>query len=208
MKEWKDRVSEILKKQKFGKDSFLIMILGGILLLVIAWPTSSGKKQSGSDGRNSAEEASLVKEQTSGNSTAAGESNSEYAAGMEMRLTQLLESVQGVGRVQVMITYASGYELVPLQETTRNSDRTEETDANGGTRTILAESLSQETVYTVDDQGNQVPYVLRMKEPEVIGVAVCAQGGGDAAVRQNITQVIQSLFRIEANRIIVTRMKS
>lgn len=208
MKEWKDRVSEILKKQKFGKDSFLIMILGGILLLVIAWPTGSGKKQSGSARRNSAEEASLVKEQTSGNSTAAGESNSEYAAGMEMRLTQLLESVQGVGRVQVMITYASGYELVPLQETTRNSDRTEETDANGGTRTILAESLSQETVYTVDDQGNQVPYVLRMKEPEVIGVAVCAQGGGDAAVRQNITQVIQSLFRIEANRIIVTRMKS
>lgn len=208
MKEWKDRVSEILKKQKFGKDSFLIMILGGILLLVIAWPTGSGKKQSGSDRRNSADEAALVKEQTSGSSAAAGENNSEYAADMEMRLTQLLESVQGVGRVQVMITYASGYELVPLQETTRNSDRTEETDANGGTRTILAESLSQETVYTVDDQGNQVPYVLRMKEPEVVGVAVCAQGGGDAAVRQNITQVIQSLFRIEANRIIVTRMKS
>lgn len=208
MKEWKDKFGRILKNQKFGKDSFLIMILGGILLLIIAWPTSSGKRQQNMVGRTGDGETTVLKDQAAQSSAMSGENHTAYAAEMEERLTQLLESVQGVGKVQVMITYASGYELVPLQETTRNSDRTEETDANGGTRTILAESLSQETVYTVDEQGNQVPYVLRMKEPEIIGVAVCAQGGGEASIRQNITEVIQSLFRIEANRIIVTRMKS
>ena len=68
--------------------------------------------------------------------------------------------------------------------------------------------MSQQTVYTVDEQGNQIPYVLSTNEPEIIGVAVCAQGGGDPTIQRNITEVIQSLFRIEANRIIVTRMKS
>lgn len=38
-------MKEILKGQKFGKDSLLILILAGLLLLVIAWPTKSTEQK-------------------------------------------------------------------------------------------------------------------------------------------------------------------
>ncbi len=212
MAECKEKAKQLWKKQKFGRDSFLIMILGGMLLLVIAWPT--GKKNSDNH---------VLQEYTYGQSRTVGggsahasgdygrEERTElesYAADVEERLEQMLEAMEGVGETEVMITYASDYELVPLQEVTQSSLETQEADAGGGTRIVQEQSLSQETVYTTDEAGNQVPYVITMKEPEIIGVAVCAQGGGNPVIQTNITEVIQSLFRIEANRIIVTRMKS
>ncbi|MGN1159463.1 MAG: hypothetical protein ACI4SE_04625 [Lachnospiraceae bacterium] len=214
MADWKEKWNKIWKNQKFGKDSFLIMILGGMLLLVIALPTGSGKKQKDnvqSTENNSASVNAGTVSDIVVAGYASGQTGSEllmYTERTEERLKAVLEAMEGVGKVEVMITYASGYELVPLQETTRSSSGTEETDASGGTRTIQEESMSQQTVYTVDEQGNQIPYVISTNEPEIIGVAVCAQGGGDPAIQRNITEVIQSLFRIEANRIIVTRMKS
>ena len=189
------------------------MILGGMLLLVIALPTGSGKKQK--DTAQKTESSTSVNMGTEtvfdgvgSGERQTGESLSAYTDRMEKRLISILEAMEGVGEVEVMITYASGYELVPLQEMTKSSSGTEETDASGGTRTIQEESMVQETVYTVDEQGNQIPYVISTKEPEIIGVAVCAQGGGNPVIQRNITEVIQSLFRIEANRIVVTRMKS
>ncbi len=219
MVEWKEKAKTLWKKQKFGKDSFLIMILGGLLLLVIAWPTDSEGEQKRSDTQSASQYNSGT-----GNGNYIGTQSrtdadnrynlqnqtelSLYAADMEARLVQILEAMEGVGEVEVMITYATNYELVPLQEVTQSSSGTQEADANGGTRTVNEQSLTQQTVYTTDEQGNQVPYVISTKEPEIIGVAVCAQGGGNPVIQTSITEVIQSLFRIEANRIIVTRMKS
>lgn len=209
MTDWKEKWHQIWKRQKFGKDSFLIMILGGLLLLVIALPTGSGKKQKDTRGDNENGTTINVREAAApGNSIPTDDELSVYTKYMEERLKDILESMEGVGEAEVMITYASGYELVPLQEITKSNDRTEETDANGGTRMIQVESLTQETVYTVDEQGNQIPYVLSIREPAIVGVAVCAQGGGNPVIQRNITALIQSLFRIEANRIVVTRMKS
>lgn len=36
-----EKIRTLLKGQKFGKDSLIILILAGLLLLVIAWPTKS-----------------------------------------------------------------------------------------------------------------------------------------------------------------------
>lgn len=206
MKELKEKIIRLWKSQKFGKDSFLIMILGGLLLLVIAWPVE--KKESSKEG--STQSGLMVSSSDTMNLSQGAETQnlSAYAQSMEERLTGILESMEGVGKVEVMITYASSYEMVPLQEVSSSTHATSETDSNGGSRTIQEESLSQETVYTVDEHGNQVPYVIGTREPEIIGVAVSAQGGASPVIQKNITDVIQSLFRIEANRIIVTRMKS
>lgn len=206
MRDWKEKISELWKKQKFGKDSFLIMILGGLLLLIIAWPTDEKR-----DSQNQVLQSGLMS--SSDGMISSTESNqskelSGYIQAMEERLSRMLESMEGVGKVEVMITYASNYELVPLQQVTKSSSETAEADSSGGSRVIKQQNSSEETVFTMDEQGNQVPYVVTTKEPQIIGIAVSAQGGGNPVIQKNITEVIQSLFRIEANRIIVTRMKS
>ncbi len=211
MAEWKEKAKTLWKKQKFGKDSFLIMILGGVLLLIIAWPTEKDGSDSGSKEVAYEQNVNHVYENTyTGIDSDIGNHTelAVYTTDMEKRLEQILETMEGVGEVEVMITYASDYEIVPLQEVTQSSSGTQEADANGGTRIVQEQSMTQQTVYTTDEEGNQVPYVISMKEPEIIGVAVCAQGGGNPVIQTNITEVIQSLFRIEANRIIVTKMKS
>lgn len=212
MAEWKERAKALWKKQRFGRDSFLIMILGGLLLLIIAWPTEKQKTGNQESQQYFARQSGNTNSVNTYTGTDAGyKSGTEleaYANRMELSLEEILEAMDGVGEARVMITYASDYELVPLQEVMQSSSGTQEADANGGTRIVQEQSMTQQTVYTTDDAGNQVPYVITMKQPEIIGVAVCAHGGGDPAIQTNITQVIQSLFRIEANRIIVTKMKS
>lgn len=209
MADWKEKVSRFFKTQKFGKDSFLIMILGGLLLLVIAWPIGDGKEtkepQSRYDAMYGGGESSNLSVQPQ--SALERTDMAVYAKETEERLQELLQTIDGVGRVEVMITYASSYEIVPLTEVTQNTSSTLETDS-GGARTVNERNTSESVVYTVDGAGNQVPCVITTKEPEVVGVAVSAEGGGSASIRQTVTQVIQSLFRIEANRIVVTRMKS
>ena len=44
--------------------------------------------------------------------------------------------------------------------------------------------------------------------PQVEGVAVSAEGGGNAKTVQNITEAIQALFGIEAHKIKIVKMIS
>ena len=48
---------------------------------------------------------------------------------------------------------------------------------------------------------------MKEKSPIVEGVTVVAQGGGNAEVQKNISDVIQALFGVEAHKIIVVKMK-
>ena len=50
-------------------------------------------------------------------------------------------------------------------------------------------------------------YVSKIREPSIEGVTVVAQGGGNAVIQKNITEVIQALFGIEAHKIKVVKMK-
>lgn len=117
-------------KKLFRKDNLLVLILAGILLFVIALPTKDSSKESG-DALNLTE---------AGRGTEGGRADLEfteeaayleYAAALEMRLTEALADMADVGRVRVMITLKSSSELVVERETPVSRSRTTETDAQG-----------------------------------------------------------------------------
>ena len=64
----------------------------------------------------------------------------------------------------------------------------------------------EETVYEKDENGNQVPYVVKELEPEIAGVLIVAEGGGDPVTVNNITEAVMSLFDIDAHKIKVMKM--
>ncbi len=64
------------------------------------------------------------------------------------------------------------------------------------------------TVYEKLSDGSNVPYIIKKNTPEIEGVLVVAQGGGNASICVDITSVIQALFGIEAHKIKVVKMKS
>ena len=189
-------------KKKLTKENMAIMALLGILLMVIAIPLKKTETQ---------------KDQTAApenKSTASGTQETEeedntggYAGELEERLESLLASMEGVGNVKVMVILDSSREQVVEKDIPSTMDTTKETDSTGGSRDVINSRQEETTVYVTDSAGNKTPYVSKIREPSIEGVTVVAQGGGNAVIQKNITEVIQALFGIEAHKIKVVKMK-
>lgn len=200
-------------KEKMTKDNFLIMILLGILLLVVAWPVREEEDKNMSQSGQWDSKSAILDLSGSGDS-GLGTSNSpasvatpEYAAYLEEALEQLLSTMDGVGKVRVMITLEDcGETLVEKDQVSRRNGSTE-VDSAGGSRNTTDISQEESTVFS--GQGSaESPFIRQVKYPKVLGVAVSAQGGGNAATAQKITGTIQALFGIDAHKIIIVKMIS
>ncbi|MFR9233373.1 MAG: stage III sporulation protein AG [Eisenbergiella massiliensis] len=189
-------------KKKLTKENMAIMALLGILLMVIAIPvkkTETQKDQTAAPENKST--ASGTQE------TEEGDNTGGYAGELEERLESLLASMEGVGNVKVMVTLDSSREQVVEKDIPSTMDTTKETDSTGGSRDVINSRQEETTVYVTDSAGNKTPYVSKIREPSIEGVTVVAQGGGNAVIQKNITEVIQALFGIEAHKIKVVKMK-
>lgn len=210
----KVREKEIKKKitGKFTRDNFLIIILAGVLLLVIAWPVKEDNTDTGTQIQSGQWDSKgnimdLQSDSTQNTGTDAKEGGGElrsYASYLETSLEELLCTMDGVGKVRVMVTLKNSGEAVVEKDkvTVRNS--TTEVDSAGGSRNTADISDEEETVYG----GSNVPYITKVLAPSVEGVVVSAQGGDNAIIIQNITEAIQALFGIEAHKIKVVKMIS
>ena len=189
-------------KKKLTKENMAIMALLGILLMVIAIPVKKTETQK--DQTAAPENKSIA----SGTQETEEEGNpGGYAGELEERLESLLASMEGVGNVKVMVTLDSSREQVVEKDIPSTMGTTKETDSTGGSRDVINSRQEETTVYVTDSAGNKTPYVSKIREPSIEGVTVVAQGGGNAVIQKNITEVIQALFGIEAHKIKVVKMK-
>ena len=189
-------------KKKLTKENMAILALLGILLMVIALPVKktentrdeTGLSDTGSDTMKTSE-------------TEKDDGDGSYTQEVENRLEALLSSMDGVGEVKVMVTLSSSVEQVVEKDVPYSMDTTKETDSAGGSRDVVNSKQEETTVYVTDQAGNKTPYISKTLEPAIEGVTVVAQGGGNAVVQKNITDVIQALFGVEAHKIKVAQMK-
>lgn len=189
-------------KKKLTKENMAIMALLGILLMVIAIPVKKTETQKDQTAAPENQSAASGTQETGKEEYAGG-----YAGELEERLESLLASMEGVGNVKVMVTLDSSREQVVEKDIPSTMDTTKETDSTGGSRDVINSRQEETTVYVTDSAGNKTPYVSKIREPSIEGVTVVAQGGGNAVIQKNITEVIQALFGIEAHKIKVVKMK-
>lgn len=199
-------------KKKLTKENMAVVALLGLLLMVIAIPADrfSGDVQENAgkdirEGTSATQEGMETGEAADGGDAASG--GEGYAKRMEEELQELLSAMEGVGEVKVMITIRDLGEQVVEKDVPSESGWVSETDSAGGTRESESARQEESTVYITDSEGNRTPYISRTTQPEIEGVTVVAQGGGDALIQKNITEVIQALFDIEAHKIKVVKMK-
>ncbi len=194
-----------MKEKILKKENMLIFALVGILLLVIAMPIDSGKA------KEEKKDDTQAKEGSDGMNAVYGmeqrDEMLEYSLALEERIEEFLSSMDGVGEVQVMVTLAESKELIVEKDEPVIRSTVTETDGSGGTRSTNESNYDYETIYETDSEGNKIPYVIKQVEPKIQGITVAAQGGGNAVIQKNISDVLEALFHVEAHKIKVVKMK-
>ena len=110
----------------------------------------------------------------------------QYQTQLEEQLAELISQLQGAGKTTVMVTLATGEETVYAVDTQTGELQQQETHVLLQDGSALAE-----TTYL----------------PQVCGVAVLCEGGGDVRVAARITELLRSLLALPSNRICVEQRK-
>lgn len=176
-----------------------LIVLAGIVLILCSLPlgqSTSGKKESDTG----------AQEKTENDMAEIGAALS-YRDSLEKEVEELLGRMEGVGQVKVMIHISRTSEKVLKEDSSVDTEDTEETDSQGGSRSVTTRSEDKTVIYTVDGNGHEVPYVVLEKMPVIDGIAVVAKGGGNASVKSEVTALLEALFHLEANQISVSQME-
>ncbi|MBU5460958.1 stage III sporulation protein AG [Anaerostipes sp. MSJ-23] len=174
----RDKLKNII--ETIGIKKIILMLALGIFLILFSFPSASKTQKKQKETTISQEDSTDV-----------------YVKKQEQRLVRALKQVEGVGKVKVMITVKSSTESVinkdsPYEESTNEKEKT----VKEGEETIL-----------VEEDGKKVPYVIKKIEPEVEGVVVVAQGGGNDVVSRNIVEAVSVLFHISSYKVKVLKME-
>ena len=113
----------------------------------------------------------------------------------ERRMEELLGRMDGVGRVQVMLTLKNGPEL----ELAEDAD---DTDRDGELR------RQREPVTLNRGSGYQDVVVTRETYPVYLGAVVVCQGAGSGGIRLAVTEAVAALTGLPADRITVVQWDS
>lgn len=196
----------------FRRDNLLILVLLGVLLFIVALPVKKEDPAATDTGMEITEQYNAGILTSSGQQNVAQQetvdvgtqavtagSTEEYAAYLEEKLKKMLESIRGVGEVEVMITLESSEERIVEKDMTAERSQTEEQDSAGGTRTVSSSNTGYQTVYQEGSQGS--PFVVKTLTPKVEGVLVVAEGAGKGNMTGEITQIAQALFGVEAHKV-------
>lgn len=175
-----------------GNRKFIFLLAAGLILAMIVFP--SGPVQEGAE---ETEAQPAVQDAQSAQS---------YADELERRLEKVLSTIEGAGRVEVMVTISASSEQVLQNDLSRQESVTRETDAQGGVRNNYEISEDSQTV--LYGEGNGEPYVVKELMPQVEGVVVSCEGGDRASIQAEISAAVQALFDIPTHKIKVCKMAS
>ena len=147
--------------EKLGKDRLAILLIGGLLLLVVTIPTKKEDKQSVLYATKQNQSQSIQSKNGSDKSDYSGleitasvlETYDLYSEYLESKLCSILQNMNGAGKVEVFITLHDAGSIIVEKDISyrRNND----SKNDGKTTTSSAEyEDKQETIYTVDENGN------------------------------------------------------
>lgn len=184
-------------RKKLIENAAIVAIIG--IIIIIAGSAILGGGKNDDD---------AIERQYTGNSGEASRKNTTDMNQTEERLKSILSQVQGVGKVDVMITYETTSENVPAYDTKKNRNRTEEKDGDGGTRSIEQEEYDSMLAYEESATGGEkTPVILKELEPKVRGVLVVAEGAENISVRERICNAVSVVLDIPMHKVEVIERK-
>ena len=232
--DWKGHISKF--GGKMTKEKWLFLLLLGVLLMILSFPLPGGERsekkknvkaqsseagfgtgavplwtgeshasgtgnggQEGDFGSSDGQEASPV-------AAPVGKEGS-YEAQLEARIKDILKSVEGVGKVDVMVVLKSSSEKVVRVDRSTSTNTTQERDSGGGARDVTSSQMEENTVLAGSGTGTggNSPIIEKEISPEISGIIISAEGGGSGAVKTEISQAMEALFGLPPHKIKVLK---
>ena len=194
MKELLEKIKKHLEEmnnKKFINNLFIILLVSIIFLIVANVFLDSNKKDPEDTMDDDPKEYSSSIEE-------------DYSSYLEKKLINILSKLDGVGKVNIMVTLEDSAEKIAAANTTTTSENTTENDSEGGTRELHREDLTVQVV-TKGNDGSML--VVKEIKPSVQGVIVVAEGAKDPVVKETLYEAVKTVLGIKANKVQVYSSK-
>ncbi len=169
-----EKLFKVLMRYKY------LLLVVAVGLALILWPTAEGNSSNADSG--------------------------DYPAfsldEMEKKLESALASVDGAGRVEVMLTLHSDMHVLVQEDVNSQSSRKMEE----GVMTDY-DTTSQRKTVVVSSGSNQQPIITRRIYPEFEGAVVVCDGGDKAGIRLAISEAVSALTGLGSDKITILKMK-
>ncbi|NFD09539.1 stage III sporulation protein AG [Clostridium botulinum] len=195
IKNWFKKLETNPKNNKKNMN-ILIVVLVGVLFLIAG---STFKKDSVMSKNENPKNKQTQEEKIE-------VENDDYEKETQNKLKTTLEKIDGVGKVEVMITFESGEEKVPAVNINNSTNKSVEKDTEGGTRNTTQENEGSSVVVTNDGDKTQ-PLIVKEYKPKITGVCIVAEGAEDNITKLRIPKAVVDLFSLAENKVNVYPMK-
>jgi len=119
-------------------------------------------------------------------------------------LERVLTQVPGAGKVSAVVLLDSSTRLVLAENTRTSTERIDEKDANGGTRTSTRETRDSQYLMARTASGaSEAPVVTQYLAPQIRGVLVVADGAADPRVAALLYQAVQTVLSVPMYKIAI-----
>lgn len=189
--------------KKFGKLQWLLLLgaLGVASMLANSFMQFDPKQKTVSTPTTSDGDVSAF-------SSKKAESNSmaQYEEQYEAKLKDVLQTINGVGQVEVMVNLESTEEVIVEKNRNSTTQTTKEAD-KGATRDITNETNQEQVVLAKGNTGD-APVVTKTIKPKVRGVVIVATGASNLQVKAWILEAVQRSLGVPSYKISILPKKA
>ena len=177
---------KIFSTEGFNRFVLVVGIAGMLLILLSQLLSSPAKKQV-----SKTETAEMTMEQ--------------YEQEIERRLTELVTSIQGVGRAKVMVTLESGIEYIYATQERKRSENTQDFSEDKLERSHSSSDEELDYIIFEGADGKQALVRTRL-EPGIKGVVVICDGADNKSVENSVVNVVTTALGILSTRVFVAKI--
>ena len=138
-------------------------------------------------------------------SSASDFNTEQYVKSTEQRVRNILTNIEGVGKAEVMVTVEGGVEYEYASEANSSNDYSYDTDGTGKETTQKKDTRDEKYLIVNDQSGGEKPIILKRAEPQILGIIVVCDGGGEPRIRLTIMEAMKTAFDIPTNRVYVAK---
>ncbi|HZK71445.1 MAG TPA: stage III sporulation protein AG [Clostridia bacterium] len=184
-----DKVKKVLS----SKETLIIAILAGIILIIASTSMFTGNKAD-------TKAPSQIADNNNNNAEIGSAAPTDKSINIK-EIEGIISKIAGAGKVSVMIAYENGIEKVPGTDTNTSETNTVEKDAQGGNRAVTDTKQDSKVVYEGGDAATKNVFVTKEIQPTLKGILIVASGASDVEVKANISKSAQILFNLPMHKI-------